>query len=249
MTLPPDLDARRKYPAILGSVYNNTVRNQWGGRTAHPTWGLDQYLAQEGFVLLNVDLHQSWGHGRKFRDAIRLDYGGIDVEDLHGGVEYLKTLGFVDGDRIGIWGSSYGGLLTIMSLCQKPGVYKAGVAGAPATSMWHATTGEMRVMGTPQDHPKEYARSSPLTHAEGLQDHLMIIHGMRDTTVLFKDSIFLVQRLILLGNDLKKPTHHRHFGARGRRTCWPAIPGAPSAIDRGHGRIIRGPIGPVAIHI
>src|SRR5439155_21434560 len=155
LTLPPDLDKRRKYPAILGSVYNNTVRNQWGGRIAHPTWGLDQYLAQDGYVLLNVDLHQSWGHGRKFRDAIRLDYGGIDVEDLHSGVEYLKTLGFVDPNRIGIWGSSYGGLLTIMSLFRKPGVYKACVAGAPATCMWHATTGEMRVMWTPQDHPKE----------------------------------------------------------------------------------------------
>jgi dipeptidyl-peptidase-4 len=202
LTLPPDLDKSRKYPAVLGSVYNNTVRNQWGGRIAHPTWGLDQYLAQEGFVLLNVDLHQSWGHGRQFRDAIRFDYGGIDIEDLHSGVEYLKTLGFVDPDRIGIWGSSYGGLLTVMSLFQKPSIYKAGVAGAPATNMWHATTGEMRVMGTPQEQQKEYERSSPFTHAAGLQDHLMIIHGMRDTTVLFKDSITLVQRLILLGKDV-----------------------------------------------
>ena len=202
LTLPPDLDKSRKYPAILGSVYNNTVRNQWGGRTAHPTWGLDQYLVQDGYVLLNVDVHQSWGRGRTFRDGIRLDYGGIDVEDLHSGVEYLKTLGYVDPERIGIWGSSYGGLLTIMSLLQKPGVYKAGVAGAPATNMWHATTGEMRVMGTPQDHPEEYAQSSPFTHAAGLQDHLMIIQGMRDTTVLFKDSVSLVQRLILLGKDV-----------------------------------------------
>lgn len=202
LTLPPDLDKNRKYPAILGSVYNNTVRNQWGGRTAHPTWGLDQYLAQDGYVLLNVDVHQSWGRGRMFRDGIRLGYGGIDVEDLHSGVEYLKTLGYVDPERIGIWGSSYGGLLTIMSLFQKPGVYQAGVAGAPATNMWHATTGEMRVMGTPQDHPNEYAQSSPFTHAAGLQDHLMIIQGMRDTTVLFKDSLSLVQRLILLGKDV-----------------------------------------------
>jgi dipeptidyl-peptidase-4 len=202
LTLPFGLDKSRKYPAILGSAYNNTVRNQWGGRTAHPTWGLDQYLAQDGYVLLNVDVHQSWGRGRRFRDGIRLDYGGIDVEDLHSGVEYLKTLGYVDPERVGIWGSSYGGLLTIMSLFRKPGVYKAGVAGAPATNMWHATTGEMRVMGTPDDHPKEYAQSSPFTHAAGLQDHLMIIQGMRDTTVLFKDSVSLVQRLILLGKDV-----------------------------------------------
>jgi dipeptidyl-peptidase-4 len=202
LTLPPDLDKSRKYPAILGSVYNNTVRNQWGGRTAHPTWGLDQYLAQDGYVLLNVDVRQSWGRGKTFRNGIRLDYGGIDVEDLHSGVEYLATLGYVDSERIGIWGSSYGGLLTIMSLFQKPGVYKAGVAGAPATNMWHANTGEMRVMGAPQDHPTEYARSSAFTHAAGLQDHLMIIQGMRDTTVLFKDSVSLVQRLILLGKDV-----------------------------------------------
>jgi len=202
LTLPPGLDKNRKYPAILGSVYNNTVRNQWGGRIAHPTWGLDQYLVQEGYILLNVDLHQSWGHGRQFRDGIKLDYGGIDVEDLHSGVEYLKTLGFVDADRIGIWGSSYGGLLTIMSLSKKPGVYKAGVAGAPATNMWHANIGEMRVMGMPQDHQKEYERSSAFSHVANLQDHLMIIHGMRDTTVLFRDTIALVQRLILLGKDV-----------------------------------------------
>jgi dipeptidyl-peptidase-4 len=202
LTLPPNLDKSRKYPAILGSVYNNTVRNQWGGRIAHPTWGLDQFLVQEGYVLLNVDLRQSWGHGRQFRDQIKLDYGGVDVEDLHSGVEYLKTLGFIDADRIGIWGSSYGGLLTIMSLSKKPGVYKAGVAGAPATNMWHANIGEMRVMGTPQDHPKEYERSSAYSHVAGLEDHLMIIHGMRDTTVLFRDTVALVQRLILLGKDV-----------------------------------------------
>ena len=90
LMLPPEFDAKRKYPAILGSVYSNTVRNQWGGRTAHPTWGLDQYLLQEGFVLLQVDVRGSSGHGRAFRRGIRLDYGGIDVEDLYSGVLYLR---------------------------------------------------------------------------------------------------------------------------------------------------------------
>ena len=157
---------------------------------------------QEGYILLNVDIHGSSGHGRAFRRALRQDFGGIDVEDLHSGVEFLRTLGFVDMDRIGIWGSSYGGLMTAMSLFKKPGVYKAGVAGAPATNVWHATTGEMRVMMRPQDFPALYKDASPFTHAAGLQDHLMIIHGMRDTIVLFKDSLTLVQRLILLGKDV-----------------------------------------------
>ena len=218
LTLPANLDRTKKHPAILGSVYNNTVRNQWGGRTAHPTWGLDQYLAQEGYILLNVNFRGSWGHGKKFRRGIQLDYGGIDTEDIYSGVEYLETLGFVDMDRVGIWGSSYGGLLTCMSLFKKPGVYKAGVAGAPATNVWHATTGEMRVMMAPQDQPEEYANASAFTKAEGLEDHLMIIHGMRDRGVLFRDSVALVQRLMLLGKDVDLvalPDSHHGWDTEG----------------------------------
>lgn len=203
LTLPPGLDKSRTHPAILGSVYSNTVRNQWGGRTAHPTWGLDQYLVQEGYILLAVDIRGSSGHGKAFRRGIRLDYGGIDVEDLHSGVEFLKTLGFVDEQRIGIWGSSYGGLLTTMSLFRKPGVYAAGIAGAPATNVFHALTGEMRVMMRPQDQAAEYAEASSYRYAAGLQDALMIIHGMRDRIVLFKDSVSLVQRLIALDREVE----------------------------------------------
>jgi len=70
LTLPPNLDGSKKYPAILGSVYSDTVRNQWGGRTAHPTWGLDQYLVQEGYILLNVDIRGSLGHGSKYQRGI-----------------------------------------------------------------------------------------------------------------------------------------------------------------------------------
>ena len=193
LTLPPDFDPERTYPAILGSVYTDAVRNQWGGRTAHPTWGLDQYLAQEGYILLNVDMRGSWGRGRDHRGGIRLDYGGMDIEDLESGVRFLETLGYVDMDRVGIWGSSYGGLMTAMSLFRKPDLYAAGVAGAPATSVWHALTGQMAVMLAPEDSPAEYVDSSPFMHADGLQDPLMIIHGMRDQVVLFKDSVTLVQ--------------------------------------------------------
>lgn len=202
LTLPPDFDPERSYPAILGSVYTDSVRNQWGGRTAHPTWGLDQYLAQEGYVLLNVDMRGSWGRGREHRRGIRLDYGGMDIEDLESGVRFLGTLGYVDTDRVGIWGSSYGGLMTAMSLFRKPGLYAAGIAGAPATNVRHALTGQMAVMMRPNDQPAEYDDSSPVLHAHGLQDPLMIIHGMRDRVVLYKDSVELVHRLIQLDKDV-----------------------------------------------
>jgi len=202
LTLPPDFDPAGKYPAILGSVYSNTARNQWGGRIYHPTWGLDQYLAQQGYVILNVDISGSSGYGKSFRQRIGLDYGGVDVDDLYSGVRYLVGQGFVDEHRVGIWGSSYGGLLTTMSLFKRPGVYQAGVAGAPATSLFHAQTGEMRTMMAPQDHKKEYEDASAFLRSGGLQDHLMIIHGMKDDTVLFKDSVTLAQRLILQGKDV-----------------------------------------------
>ncbi len=201
LTLPPGFDQTTKYPAILGSVYSNTVHNQWGGRVAHPTWGLDQYLAQQGYVLLNIDISGSSGYGKAFRQRIGLDYGGVDVEDLFSGAQYLKSLGYIDPERIGIWGSSYGGLLTTMSLFTHPGTYKAGVAGAPATSLFHALTGEMRTMMAPRDHQAEYARSSAYLKSGGLQDHLLLIHGMRDQVVLFKDSVTLQQRFILQGKD------------------------------------------------
>jgi dipeptidyl-peptidase-4 len=203
LTLPPNFDKSKKYPAILGSVYSNTVHNQWGGRVAHPTWGLDQYLAQQGYVLLNVDIRGSLGYGKAFRQRLALDYGGIDVEDLYSGVKFLEKQGYVDMTRVGMWGSSYGGLLTTTSLFTKPGVYKAGVAGAPATSLFHALTGEMRTMMAPQDHQTEYAKASAFLKSGGLQDHLMLIHGMRDEVVLFKDSVTLEQRLILQGKDAR----------------------------------------------
>ncbi len=202
LTLPPDFDPAKKYPAILGSVYSNTARNQWGGRIPHPTWGLDQYLAQQGYVLLNVDISGSSGHGKAFRQRLALSYGGVDVDDLYSGVRYLVAQGFVDEKRVGIWGSSYGGLLTTMSMFRYPGVYQAGVAGAPATSLFHAMTGEMRTMMAPQDHMKEYTAASSFLRSGGLQGHLMIIQGMKDETVLFKDSVTLVQRLILQGKDV-----------------------------------------------
>ncbi|MCX7058790.1 MAG: prolyl oligopeptidase family serine peptidase, partial [Proteobacteria bacterium] len=203
LTLPPDFDPAKQYPAILGSVYSNTVHNRWGGRIYHPTWALDQYLAQAGYVIMNIDIRGSSGHGKRFRQRLREDYGGIDVEDLYSGVRYLVDHGSVDPRRVGLWGSSYGGLLTTMSLFKKPGVYAAGVAGAPATSLWHAETGEMRTMMAPRDHAERYAASSPFLRSDGLRDPLLIIHGMRDDTVLFKDTLTLTQRLVLQGHDVE----------------------------------------------
>jgi dipeptidyl-peptidase-4 len=202
LQVPGNLDRSKKHPAIIGSIYSNTVRNQWGGRNAHPLWGLERHLLEKGYILFNIDIRGSWGRGKDFRRGIGKDYGGIDVEDIESGVRYLSGLPYVDRDRIGIWGSSYGGLLTCMSLFTKPQLFRAGVAGAPATNVFHATTGEMRVMMAPEDQHRAYEEASAYTRAEGLEDPLLLIHGMRDRTVLYQDSVFLVDRLMRLGKNV-----------------------------------------------
>jgi len=203
LTLPVGFDPKRPYPAIIGSVYSNTAHNRWGGRVYHPTWALDQYLAAHGYVIMNVDISGSSGYGKAFRQRIREDYGGVDVEDLFSATRYLSSTGYVDPKRIGIWGSSYGGLLTTMSLLKHPGVYAAGVAGAPATSLFHAETGEMRTMMQPEGHLAQYRAASPFLYSENLKDPLLFIHGMRDDTVLFKDTMTLAERLILADKDFE----------------------------------------------
>ncbi|MGH9389837.1 MAG: prolyl oligopeptidase family serine peptidase, partial [Vicinamibacteria bacterium] len=205
--LPPNLDPSnpsKKYPVILGPVYPNSVRNRWGDRQE---WrglysSFQQYLTIErGFIGFQVDVRGSVGYGSEFRDRLLGDYGGIDIEDLESGVRYLKTLGYADTDRVGIWGSSYGGLMTAMSLFKKPGLYKAGVAAAPATNVWHAMTGQVNVAGRPNTQPEVYRKTSAGELGEDLRDALLIVHGMQDGVVLFKDSVVLAEKLMMLRKD------------------------------------------------
>jgi dipeptidyl-peptidase-4 len=187
----------KRYPLIVGSVYSDTVRNNWGGRSVHPTWGLDQCLVAGGYLVVSVNVRGSFGQGRAFREA-RREFGSLDVDDIESAVRHLIAKGYVDPARVGIWGSSYGGLMTTMSLFRKPGLYAAGIAGAPATNVWHAFPGEMRVMGEPsgEGYPERYRRQSSLYYVDGLEDPLMIIHGTKDDVVLYSDSIALAERLI-----------------------------------------------------
>ena len=202
MMFPPDFDLHEKYPAIIGSVYSNAVLNQWGGRDSHPTWGLDQYLVQgENYILMNVDIRGSLGYGRKFREDMLKGYGVVDIQDLEAAALYLKSLPYIMPDKIGIWGSSYGGLLTLMSMFKNPGLFACGIAGAPATNVFHAFPGQMEVMKSADDK-KAYQDSSAYFWSQGLEAPVMIIHGILDTTVLFMDSVNLVQKMIREGKDV-----------------------------------------------
>lgn len=198
LSLPANFDPKLRYPVIVGSVYSDAVRNQWGGRRAHPTWGLDQYLVGQGYIVVSVNVRGSWGQGRDHNQTQLHSYGEMDINDLESGVRYLIAQGYADPDRIGIWGSSYGGLMTIMSLAKKPGLYAAGIAGAPATNVWHAYPSQMWIMGPPEgeDMPARYEAQSALYQAGGIEDPLMIIHGSRDPVVLYSDTIALAEAMI-----------------------------------------------------
>lgn len=198
LSLPANYDPAKRYPVVVGSVYSDAVRNQWGGRRSHPTWGLDQYFVGQGYIVLNVNVRGSWGQGREHNQSQYLSYGETDINDLESGVRHLIEKGYADPKRIGLWGSSYGGLMTIMSLSKKPGVYAAGIAGAPATNVWHAYPGQMWIMGPPEgaDMPGRYEAQSALYQAKGITDPLMIIHGTRDPVVLYSDTMALAEDMI-----------------------------------------------------
>ena len=208
LSLPANYDPSRRYPLIVGSIYSDAVRNQWGGRRAHPTWGLDQYFVAQGYIVLNVNIRGSWGQGRAHTHGQLHSYGETDINDLESGVRHLVAQGYVDPERVGIWGSSYGGLMTIMSLSKKPGVYAAGIAGAPATNVWHAYPSQMWIMGPPDgaDMPARYEAQSPLYQIQGARDPLMIIHGTRDPVVLYSDTVALTERMIANGQDFELVT-------------------------------------------
>lgn len=208
LMLPQDYEPGRRYPLVVGSVYSDTLCNQWGGRDAHPSWGLDQYLVSRGFIVASPGIRGSFGRGREWNRPMLHSYGQLDIEDIADCVSGLVEQGYADPARVGIWGSSYGGLMTLMSLFKKPGFYAAGVAGAPATNVWHAYPEQEWIMGAPRgdDYPARYERQSALYHTQGLADPLMIIHGTSDEVVLYSDTIALVEKFIEQGKRFELVT-------------------------------------------
>ena len=194
---PPDLDRTKTHPVIFGPMYSNTVRNRWEARFG----ALQQYLAIErGYIVVQVDVRGSTGYGRDFREGFLMDWGGRDLDDIESAADYLKTLPYVDGDRMGIWGTSYGGLLTVYSLLRKPGLFRAGVAAAPAVDPYFFGSDDVAICRRPQTHPEAFMRGA-LQYAGNLRDHLLIIHGMQDDVVPFQTSVALAEELMRLGKD------------------------------------------------
>lgn len=196
MIKPPDFDPAKKYPVLIG-VYGGpqaqSVRNAWGGIGF--LW--NEMMAEKGYIVFQVDNRGSYNRGHAFETPIYHHFGRVELEDQLTGVNYLKSLSYVDGSRIGIWGWSYGGFMTLYSLTHAQGVFKAGVSVAPVSD-WrlYDTIYTERYMGTPQENPDGYRDSSPVNAAGSLSGKLMMAHGTGDDNVHFANTAEFINELI-----------------------------------------------------
>jgi dipeptidyl-peptidase-4 len=188
----------RRFPVIVyvyGGPHAQQVRNAWGGSR----YLFHQMMVQKGFVVAVLD-NRAGGPGSSFKGLIHQRLGETELADLLAGVNYLKSLPYVDGSRLGLWGWSYGGYMTLYSVVNAPELFAAAFAGAPVTD-WrqYDTIYTERYMLRPQDNPEGYRKSAPSANAANLKTRLLIAHGTGDDNVHFANSIRFLDELIKAG--------------------------------------------------
>jgi dipeptidyl-peptidase-4 len=202
---PINFDPTKRYPVIVdvyGGPGNQRVRNAWGGFPRGNEGFFRQFLAQQGYLVFTLDNRGSGFRGTAFEGALYRRMGSIEIDDQVRGVEFLRTLPYVDARRVGVFGWSYGGYMALMAMVRAPEYFTAGVAGAPVTD-WrlYDTHYTERFMSTPLDNPEGYRDGMVMTHAANLRGCLLVMHGMADDNVLFTHSTALFKTL----QDLRKP--------------------------------------------
>lgn len=192
---PPDFQPKNPYPVVVygyGGPHGHVVQDRWrrSGLFSH-------FLAQQGYVVFSVDPRGSNFRGKAFEDQIYKRCGVLEVQDHQAAVQHIATLPFVDSQRIGIWGWSYGGYLTIMSLLATDGLYRAGIAVAPVTDWkWYDTHYTERYMGMPDADADVYAAGSALEQdPSGLTEDLLVVHGMADDNVFLRHTLSFIEKL------------------------------------------------------
>jgi dipeptidyl aminopeptidase/acylaminoacyl peptidase len=190
-------------PAVVfvhGAGYLQNAHKYWSSYSRE--YMFNNLLASRGYVVLDPDYRASAGYGRDWRTAIYRHMGGKDLDDVVDGAKYLVETQKVNPKRIGVYGGSYGGFITLMAMFTSPDTFASGAALRPVTDWTHYNHGyTSSILNEPQNDPEAYRQSSPIYFAAGLKGNLLICHGMVDTNVLFQDSVRLVQKLIELRKD------------------------------------------------
>jgi dipeptidyl-peptidase-4 len=202
---PLNFDPNKKYPVIVyvyGGPHSQMVDNSWMGQVR----GWDIYMAEKGYVVFTMDNRGTSNRGIDFENITHRRLGVVETDDQMTGVEYLKSLAYVDADRIGVHGWSYGGFMTLNLMLRHPETFKVGVAGGPVTDWkyYEVMYGE-RYMDSPQENQEGYKNSSMVERAGDLKGRLMLIHGDEDPTVVMQQS------LQFLHSAIKKGTHPDFF--------------------------------------
>ncbi len=196
MLRPPGFDPSRRYPVLMvvyGGPGAQTVLDRWGG--SGYLW--HQLLAEKGYIVASVDNRGTGARGKTFMQQTHRRLGLQETHDQIEAAKYLGSLPYVDPSRIGIWGWSFGGYMTCMAMTLGADVFKTGVAVAPVTSWrYYDTIYTERYMDTPEHNPDGYRETSPITYADRLKGHFLIIHGTTDDNVHWENTITFVNELI-----------------------------------------------------
>lgn len=220
---PAQFNASKKYPVIMyqySGPGSQQVINSWSAGAMGQGGAFDQYLAQQGFIVVCVDGRGTGGRGADFEKSTYLKLGDLESKDQVEAASYLATLPYVDKDNIGIWGWSFGGFNTLMSMSNGKSIFKAGVAVAPPTDWrFYDTIYTERYMRTPKENPQGYD-INPIQRANNLSGALLICHGMADDNVHPQNAFEYSEALVQADKDFKEiyytNRNHSIFGGNTR---------------------------------
>lgn len=223
MVKPKDFDANKKYPVIMHQYSgpgSQQVTNSWSAGSMGQGGAFDSYLAQEGFIVVSVDGRGTGGRGSEFEKCTYLNLGNLESKDQVETALYVGSLPYVDKERIGIWGWSYGGFNTLMSMSEGRGVFRAGVAIAPPTNWkYYDSVYTERYMRTPKENPDGYA-TNPIERALKLHGALLICHGTADDNVHPQNTYEYSEALVQADKDFRElfytNRNHSIFGGNTR---------------------------------
>ena len=201
MVKPVNFDSSKKYPVVV-YVYGGPHAHNVDARWHYSSRSWETYMAQKGYLCFILDNRGSEHRGKEFEQATFRQLGQVEMEDQMKGVEYLKTLPYVDADRIGVHGWSFGGFMTISLMTTYPDVFKVGVAGGPVIDWhWYEVMYGERYMDTPQTNPEGYKKTSLLYKAKNLKGKLQIIQGYNDVTVVPQHCLSFLKACIAAGTQ------------------------------------------------